>query len=262
MDLELQGKRALVFGATGGLGGAIADALAAEGAVVALGGRDGARLKAAASEISKKHRVRALACEFDLSAPDQLEKALQGVEEQLNGIDILVNNTPGPPPGSVAGVSAEEWRKQFETMVISVIRITDRLIGGMRARKWGRVLTIASSGPVQPIPNLGVSNTVRAALLGWNKTLSSEVARDGVTVNLVIPGRIHTPRVDQLDAAAAKSRGVDVAQVVADSIAGIPARRYGRPQEFAAAVTFLASERASYITGSKIRIDGGMIRSI
>lgn len=262
MDLGIRAKRALVLGATGGLGGAAAEALAAEGASVALCGRDSARLEALASELSRKHGVRTLDCSFDISLPEQTERALDRIERELDGVDILINNTPGPPPGPVSGVAPEVWRNQFDTMVISVIRLTDRLVPGMRKRKWGRVLTIASSGPIQPIPNLGISNTARAALLGWNKTLSSEVARDGVTVNLVIPGRIHTSRVDQLDAAAAKARGRDVKQIVEDSIATIPAGRYGRPQEFAAVIAFLASERASYVTGGMIRVDGGMIRSI
>lgn len=262
MDLGIRGKRALVLGATGGLGGATAEALAAEGVSVGLCGRDGTRLKTLASELSRRHGVRVLDCSFDLSLPEQFQRGLDRIERELDGIDILINNTPGPPPGPVSGIATEVWRKQFDTMVISVIEITDRLMPGMRNRKWGRVLTIASSGPVQPIPNLGISNTTRAALLGWNKTLSSEVARDGVTVNLVIPGRIHTSRVDQLDAAAAKARGRDVKQIVEDSIATIPTGRYGTPQEFAAVIAFLASERASYVTGGMIRVDGGMIRGI
>jgi 3-oxoacyl-[acyl-carrier protein] reductase len=147
-------------------------------------------------------------------------------------------------------------------MVLRVFEITSLCLPAMRDAGWGRVITLGSSGVVQPIPNLGMSNALRSALVGWSKTLSSEVAGDGITVNMVIPGRIHTERVDQLDAAAAKRTGKSVEDIATASRATIPAGRYGKVEEFAAVAAFLASEGASYVTGSVIRCDGGAIKSV
>jgi 3-oxoacyl-[acyl-carrier protein] reductase len=152
--------------------------------------------------------------------------------------------------------------KQFQSMVLSVIAITDRVLPGMRARKWGRVITSTSSGVVSPIPNLGVSNALRLSLVGWSKTLAREVGPDGVTANIVLPGRIATDRIAFLDQARAKREGLDLAAVQADSVATIPVGRYGKPEEYGDVVAFLASERAAFLTGSVIRVDGGMIASI
>jgi 3-oxoacyl-[acyl-carrier protein] reductase len=147
-------------------------------------------------------------------------------------------------------------------MVQPVIAITDRVLEGMRAKRWGRVITSASSGVIAPIPNLGVSNTLRSALLGWSKSLAREVARDGITVNVVVPGRIATDRIQFLDAEKAKREGRPVDQVAAESTASIPLGRYGRPEEYADVIAFLASAQASYVTGSTVRVDGGLIPSV
>jgi 3-oxoacyl-[acyl-carrier protein] reductase len=147
-------------------------------------------------------------------------------------------------------------------MVVSVIATSDAVLPAMRARKWGRIVTSTSSGVIAPIPNLGISNTLRSSLVGWSKTLAREVARDGVTTNIVVPGRVATGRITFLDEARAKRENRTVESVVAESTSSIPAGRYGRPEEFAAAVAFLASEQASYITGSILRIDGGLIPSV
>jgi 3-oxoacyl-[acyl-carrier protein] reductase len=147
-------------------------------------------------------------------------------------------------------------------MVTAIIRITGHFLPGMRERKWGRILSVASSGVVQPIPNLGLSNTVRSALIGWSKTLSSEVAADGVTVNVVVPGRIQTERVNEIDEHAAKRTNVSVDEIARESRKSIPAGRYGTVEEFGAVAAFLSSTAASYVTGSIIRVDGGLIRSI
>ena len=147
-------------------------------------------------------------------------------------------------------------------MVLSVIAITDRVLPGMKARGWGRILTSTSSGIIAPIPNLAISNTLRMSLVGWSKTLAREVAKDGITANIIMPGRIATARVAMLDDARAKREGRSVEQVAAESAATIPVGRYGKPEEYADVVAFLASTRAAYITGSVIRVDGGMTTSI
>lgn len=263
MDLGLQDRTALVLGSTRGLGEAIARTLAAEGATVIVAGRDEARLAAVAGEI-RAGGGKAQALRLDLADRDGLAAALDPLigPDGLGRIDILVNNGGGPPPGPVAAVEPAQWSRSFETMANAAFTITTRLLPGMRARRFGRIVNIVSSGVAQPIPNLGISNAVRAAILGWAKTLAAEVAADGVTVNSVLPGRIHTRRVDELDAAAAGRAGKPVAAIAEASRATIPMGRYGDPQEFADVVAFLASARASYVTGSQVRVDGGMIRGL
>ena len=205
---------------------------------------------------------RALALAWDLSDPGAIDRNVGDIEERLGPIDILVNNTGGPPPSTAAGVAAETWLSQFQAMVLSVIGLTDRVLPSMRARRWGRIETSTSSGVVAPIPNLAVSNALRLSLVGWSKTLAREVAADGITANIILPGRIATDRIRFLDEQKAKREGKPLEAVVAESTASIPAGRYGRPEEYGDAVAFLASQRASYITGSIIRVDGGYIASI
>jgi len=260
MDFGLKGKRALVLSSSRGLGLGVAQSLAGEGAEVLMTARSADRLKAAADAINARGAGRAHTFVGDLSA--DVEAIYEGALRTLGQVDILVANTGGPPARTALGAKAEEWLPQFEALVVPVIKLAGLLLPGMRERGWGRIITIASTGVVQPIPNLVLSNALRSSLVGWSKTLSNEVAKDGVTVNMVLPGRIHTDRVDELDAANAKAQGKTVEEVAAASIATIPAGRYGRVEEFADTVCFLASERASYITGSLIRVDGGAVRGI
>ena len=258
MDLGLSGKRALILGSSRGLGFGVACALAAEGADIVLCGRDAGRLEAAAANLGGRAGIERRI--VDLAEAGSVAAFVQGLAAER--IDILVNNTGGPPPGPVADVAADRWASSFQAMVLSLFSITGAVLPGMRERRWGRIVTIVSSGVVQPIPNLGISNALRASLVGWSKTLAAEVAAAGVTVNCVAPGRIQTERVDELDAAAAGRAGKSVAEIAAASRATIPLGRYGLPAEFGDVVAFLASERASYVTGSVIRVDGGLIRGV
>ncbi len=205
---------------------------------------------------------RALDMAWDLADLDCIDDRMVRIERGLGPIDILVNNTGGPPPTTAHGQALDLWRRHFEAMVLSVIAVTDRALPGMRARGFGRVITSASSGVVAPIANLGLSNALRLSLVGWSKTLAREVGRDGVTCNVVLPGRIATQRIRFLDAQKAEREGRTVEAVAAESTGAIPLGRYGEPREYADAVAFLASPRAGYITGSTLRVDGGLIASI
>lgn len=261
MNLGLEGRTALVLGASSGLGQAIAVALGAEGARVALAARNAENLAKTAQSVEALGGA-ALALPFDLADIAGIDGLVSKVEDTFGPVDILINNTGGPAPSPAAGQPLDVWEKSFRSMVLSVIALTDRVLPSMRQRGWGRIITSTSSGIIAPIPNLAMSNTLRASLAAWSKTLSREVAKDGVTVNIVVPGRIATDRVAFLDQSAAKREGMSVEDVEAKSRAAIPMGRYGRPEEYADMVCFLASERASYVTGSIIRVDGGQVTSI
>jgi 3-oxoacyl-[acyl-carrier protein] reductase len=261
MDFGLNGKTALVLGAGGGLGGAIAEALAGEGMRVAVADINEEAAKATASRIAAAGGS-AHALVWDLVDRDAIAPNIGAIEAEFGPVDVLVNNTGGPPPTPASGQPPEDWSKFFDSMVLSVIAITDAVLPGMRARGWGRIITSTSSGVVAPIPNLGMSNALRLSLVGWSKTLAREVGGDGVTCNIVLPGRIATGRITFLDERKAEREGRPVDEIVAESTASIPVGRYGDPTEYGDVVAFLASTRASYVTGSVIRIDGGLIPSI
>ncbi len=261
MDLGLKNRTALVLGGGGGLGGAIAKTLAAEGARVAVAD---VVLDAAERIVTEIQGIggTALALGWDISNLHEADTHIAAAEAAFGPVEVLINNTGGPPPTPASGQAPALWSKHFEAMVLSVITITDRVLPGMRQRRWGRIITSTSSGVVAPIPNLAMSNALRLSLVGWSKTLAREVAAEGITVNIVLPGRIATNRTRFLDEQKAKREGRTAEEVAAESAASIPAGRYGDPQEYADVVAFLASERASYVTGSAIRVDGGLIPSI
>lgn len=260
MELGLKNKTALVLGASRGLGAAIARGFAEEGVTVHAAARNTSAISAWASELAPTAGP-AIPLQLDLSDIDSVNKAVQSLMA-AGGVDILVNNSGGPPPAAAIDAKRTDCINHFETMAANIFHLTTTLLPGMREKRWGRIISIASSGVEQPIARLALSNGIRSALIGWSRTLAAEVAADGVTVNVLLPGRIHTQRVDELDAAAASRSAKSVEVIAAESAAGIPAGRYGRPEEFAAVAVFLASEPASYVTGSKIRVDGGAIRSV
>ncbi|WP_322990482.1 SDR family oxidoreductase [Hoeflea sp.] len=262
MDLGLTGKRALVLASSRGLGLGVAEALAAEGANVLITGRDGERLQAACEAINGRGAGQATFVVSDLSDKNTPALLEETVGKEFGGLDVLVNNTGGPPPGLMSEADLAVVHRQFEIMVLSVMDVTARFLPGMRAQGWGRVLTLASSGVIQPIPNLGLSNTLRAALVGWSKSMANEVASDGVTFNMLLPGRIETARLKQLDTANAERSGKSLEAIAAAAQAQIPVGRYGAVEEFAATAAFLVSARASYVNGSMIRCDGGAINSV
>jgi 3-oxoacyl-[acyl-carrier protein] reductase len=261
MDLGIKGKTALVLGAAGGLGSAISEALAAEGVNLALADMNGDAIESTL-KVVRKYGVKAMTITWNLADLASIEAHVARVEAELGGVDILVNNTGGPPPTTAAGQEPALWQQHFQAMVLSVIAITDRVLPGMRERKWGRVITSTSSGVVAPIANLGISNALRLSLVGWSKTLAREVGRDGITANVVLPGRIATPRITYLDEQKAKREGRSAEAVAAESTASIPVGRYGEPREYGATVAFLASTQAAYVTGSVVRVDGGLIASV
>jgi 3-oxoacyl-[acyl-carrier protein] reductase len=257
MNLGLANKTALVCASTSGLGLATAKALAAEGARVIISSRNQSSAREAAATIPN-----AVGIGCDLVAEGGAEELYAAAVDAFGGIDILVLNGPGPAPGTAAGTTSQGIKEAISTLVLPQQKLVQLALPGMRANRWGRVLSISSTSVQTPITNLALSNLGRAALAGYLKTLAAEVAFEGITVNMLLPGRIATPRAAQIDEAAAKRTGTPLPDVQAASMATIPAGRYGEPEEFGAAAAFLCSSQASYITGTALRCDGGMTQTL
>jgi 3-oxoacyl-[acyl-carrier protein] reductase len=252
VDLGLAGKTALVTGATSGLGLASAKALAAEGVRVALCGRRGDLAEREASALGD-----AIGIEADLTDPQAPQRVVDTTVDRLGPIDILVGSTGGPPPGTALDTPAEAYDGALDLLVKPMVRLSHLVVGHMRASGWGRIVFVTSTVVREPAVMLVLSDSVRMAVHGFAKTLSKQVARDGITVNCVLPGRIATDRVASLDAAAAQASGRDVADIQQAARRTIPVGRYGDPHEFGATVAFLCSQQAAYITGASLPVDGG-----
>ena len=262
MDLGLAGKVALVTASSRGLGRAVAEELAAEGATLILCARNAESLEATADDIRARTGARVVTVPADVSDPAAIERVWARARDEAGRVDILVTNAGGPPAGPFESHSpsawADAWRLNFE----SVVNMTRAVLPGMKERRWGRIINITSIAVKQPVDNLILSNSVRAAVTGFARTLANEVATYGVTVNNVMPGYTLTDRIAELARSNAEHRGTTSDAVIGVWESQIPMGRLGTPREFAAMVAFLASERASYTTGASIPVDGGWIRSL
>jgi 3-oxoacyl-[acyl-carrier protein] reductase len=262
MDLGIRGRRALVGGASSGLGRAVAERLAAEGCDLAITARRGPLLDEIAAELRDRHGVRVAALAADLADPVAPARLAGEAIDALGGIDILVLNGGGPPTVEPDATDRAGWAAAFQLVAISHIELATALLPGMRERRWGRITAILSYAVRQPIDDLAYSNAGRSALVAWLKTASRAVAADGVTINGALPGRHGTPRIENLDRLTAQRTGRTVEEVRAGHLATIPARRYGDPDEFASYVAWLCSEPAAYQTGTFTAIDGGIIAGL
>lgn len=262
MDLNLTGKRALVCGSSQGIGKAAAIELASLGCSVTLFARDAARLAEVAESLPKSAGQRHDFLAADFSKPEQVRSVLAAALDPARPYAILVNNSGGPPPGTALDAKPDEFIACMNAQLFAAVAITQLLVPQFKAQNYGRIINIISTSVKQPIPNLGVSNTVRAAVASWAKTLSAEVGSHGITVNNVLPGYTQTERLASLIKGRATKQAVPEDKIAADLISTIPAGRFGKPEELGAAVAFLASPAAGYISGINLPVDGGRLGSL
>jgi 3-oxoacyl-[acyl-carrier protein] reductase len=262
MDLGLKGKVALVAAASRGLGRAVAEELAAEGASLVLCSRNAPTINQTAKEIAEATGADVLALAANVSQADDVARVVQSGIERFGRIDILVTNAGGPPAGPFQSFSLEQWDAATRLTLFSAIELARNVLPSMKERGWGRILNITSIAVKQPVENLILSNSLRAAVTGFARTLANEVATFGITVNNIMPGYTRTERVEELSRMMAEKERISPADFVARWEKEIPMRRLGEPREFAALAAFLVSERASYITGTSVAVDGGWIRAL
>jgi 3-oxoacyl-[acyl-carrier protein] reductase len=262
MDLGLKDRVALVAASSQGLGKAVALGLAREGVKLALCARNSAALTAAAEEIRAATNVEIMSSTVDVTQESQVHGFIESVNQRFGKIDICVTNAGGPPAKPFEATTTEDWRRAIDMNLMSALFLAHQVLPGMRARRWGRLITITSLTVKQPIEGLILSNSVRAAVAGLVKSLSNEYGPDNVLVNNVCPGYTATDRLVELSSTLAKSAGVEPSEIEQRWTAQIPLGRLARPDEFADAVVFLCSERASYITGQSITVDGGFAKGL
>ncbi len=262
MDLGLKGKVALVAASSQGLGLAVAEELAAEGTVLVMCARGEDRLRTACESIAARTGAEVLGVAGDLAVESDIERIVTQGIDRFGRIDILVTNSGGPAAGPFESLGRAAWEDAMSGLLMSAIGLTRLVLPGMKERRWGRILNVTSIAAKQPVEDLMLSNSIRAAVTGFAKTLATEVAPFGVTVNNILPGFTATERVEQLADSIAEREEIKPTDVRARWESEIPMKRLGRPDEFASLAAFLVSERASYITGSSIAVDGGWIRSL
>jgi len=262
MDLGLKGRVAIVTGSSQGIGKAIALGLSQEGARVTICARNEKQLKETAREIESATDVEVFAVQANLMKEDDIRRLVLKTSQRFGRIDILVNNTGGPPSTTFLETSAEQWREAVNLLLMSVITACSEVIPYMQKGKWGRIINMTSFAAKQPAERLVLSNALRAGILGLTKTLSNELAEDGILVNAVCPGWTLTKRVDELAKAQAKKTGKTYEDIIKGWESQIPVKRLAQTKEIADLVVFLASERASYITGAAIQVDGGVIKGL
>lgn len=261
MNLEVADKVALVAASSQGLGRSIALAFAREGARVVMCGRDQSTIDAAADE-ARQSGADVLAVAADLTSPEDIERLVQQAIDSFGRIDILITNAGGPPPGTFDRMTDVEWQSAFDLTLMSAVRLVRAVLPSMRNHGEGSIVMMTSSSVKQPIPNLLLSNVLRAGVAALSKSLADELAKENIRVNMLVPGRIHTQRIVQLDRANAERQSISMEDQQQAQRKLIPMGRYGDVNEFADAALFLASPRASYITGATLQVDGGLIRSI
>ncbi|MGE7903370.1 SDR family oxidoreductase [Peribacillus sp. NPDC094092] len=261
MDLNLQGKNALVIASSQGLGKAVAQHLVQEGVNVMISGRDEEKLQKVQKELQQLGKGQVAYHRSDITKVEDISSLVQKTRKEYGHIDILINNAGGPPGGNFEQISDEDWQKSFELNLFSYIRIIREVLPDMK-KGGGRIINIASTSIKQPIPGLILSNTFRLGIVGLSKTLSVELAPYNILINTVAPGRIATERTNHIDQMNADKQGISREAAAEQSKKTIPLERYGTPEEFAKVVTFLVSEASTYITGSSLLVDGGMVTSI
>jgi 3-oxoacyl-[acyl-carrier protein] reductase len=262
MDLGLKDKVALIAAGSRGLGRAVAEELAAEGASLILCAREPRTLAETAASIAESSGAHVLAVPADVTAVDDIMRVVEAGNERFGRIDILVTNAGGPPAGTFEQLTREQWEDATRLTLFSAIELARQVLPGMKERRWGRILNITSIAVKQPVENLMLSNSLRAGLTGFARTLANEVAALGITVNNILPGYTRTERLEELAQMMAAKQGISADEFRSKWEEEIPMGRLGEPHEFAALAAFLVSERASYITGSSIQVDGGWIRSL
>jgi 3-oxoacyl-[acyl-carrier protein] reductase len=262
MDLGLAGRAAAVAASSRGLGRATARALATEGASVALCGRDLARVTEAAEAIAGETGARTIAVVADVASADDCRRFVETAAAEFGRLDILVTNTGGPKPGGFEGVSFEDWEAAFRVTLANVVHLVRAAVPHMRANRWGRIVNIASLSAKQPIDGLVLSNAFRPAIAGLAKTLANELGKDGILVNTLCPGYTRTDRLQELAEVRSRKAGTTPEQILAALAADVPLGRVGTPEEFAAVAAFLCSERASFVSGATIPVDGGACKGL